>query len=491
MFGSLFRFARCRSSAPPPRFRPGLEKLEDRDCPTATLITNMSVVNIAGSLTEVTGTVQAFNPQNVEVDFSGVLSGSTQTFADGAFLFTGEASGPGGFTASTADGSTSADGVVEGPGYGPAGNGGPTITNLAVVGVHQGVVEVSGIVQDTNAQTVTVNFGGAISGSTSPDANGLFTLSAQLGVKADSLGVGEGVSTITAQAVDPSGQSSYASCSLPTSSFGDWGFAVTGLNVVNTGGTSVVVSGTVQDSSPANDTVCFGGVVSGSTTPNSDGTFSFSTQASGVGAISAQAVNQNNQSSKPMFTEITSNVPVITNVNAEQISGDLWYFSGTVSDASPGTCQVQFAAPAESWDGTTLSVNGDGSFGYFATLSGTVGGVSVQATNAWGLQSSTVSFAATGGNPVALPGPTITNFTVTYGSNNTITLTGTVQDSSGQPVEVFFSGTPSTNGACTTTDNNGNFSLSIVLDAGETGTVYAEALNCYFVLSPVVARTIP
>ena len=96
-----------------------------------------------------------------------------------------------------------------------------------------------------------------------------------------------------------------------------------------------------------------------------------------------------------------------------------------------------------------------------------------------------VGYVATGGNVPAAAAPVITSFNISR-TGNVIFLSGNVQDTTGQPVEVWFSGTPSTNTNCYT-DGNGNFSVTIWVSNGESGTVIAEALNCNFMSSPAAS----
>ena len=74
----------------------------------------------------------------------------------------------------------------------------------------------------------------------------------------------------------------------------------------------VKVSGGVMDDSSPSVTLTFGGVVSGSTTVNSNGGFTFTTAATALGQITASGVDTLNQTSNTAQIAFTSSPPAVT-----------------------------------------------------------------------------------------------------------------------------------------------------------------------------------
>lgn len=98
-------FSRRRRQSPPARprsFRPTLERLEARDCPsTITLTAAVGSNNVVMLSGQVTGTP---SPGGLTVQLTGTANGYATTDASGNFRVTLQASGPGQESASTTDG---------------------------------------------------------------------------------------------------------------------------------------------------------------------------------------------------------------------------------------------------------------------------------------------------------------------------------------------------------------------------------------------------
>jgi hypothetical protein len=188
MFGRLTRKTRFLSS-PLRHARLQLEHLENRDAPTA-LSMNVSYginknVNLSGQLTDVA------NPGGQTITFTGKVTGTTTTNADGTYLMTAQATGLGTVTA-TVPGATATVTLT---------STAPQMVDLDAVESSGHWWEIYGDVSYWNSfSDVTVNFGGApvsLQGkSTNVQANGHFDYWIQLN------GTGTDNGTMTATPVD-------------------------------------------------------------------------------------------------------------------------------------------------------------------------------------------------------------------------------------------------------------------------------------------------
>jgi len=163
--GLLNRPRRKSKSAPKGSFRPTLEALEARNCPSP-VITSFSAhpTNTPGSRqVELKGTVSDTMVQSDTVTFSGVATGSVQCDSGGNFDYFTGASGLGTVTA-----------VASGHTYSPMmGNtssasvnalitsAAPTITSFDVIQAGGGCWTFKGTVSDEAPYGIVVQFGGA------------------------------------------------------------------------------------------------------------------------------------------------------------------------------------------------------------------------------------------------------------------------------------------------------------------------------------------
>jgi hypothetical protein len=172
---------------------------------------------------------------------------------------------------------------------------------------------------------------------------------------------------------------------------GGGGGPVITLNLTYNGRTSVTLSGTVTDNlcSPSGLTVDLGGEVSVSTVTNSSGYFSVTTNAAGLGTISASTVDALGIASNTATVTVTSSAPTISNFTAAEAAGYLFTFTGTVTDASPAGLTVSFGGiPSLTNQTTTVASNGTFTFSIQLNPNGSDNGIATaQTTNWWGLQS--------------------------------------------------------------------------------------------------------
>jgi hypothetical protein len=237
-----------------------LERLETRDCPSGggPLIMSLGIhATNVGKQVEICGTVEdQIDPGSVSLNFSGVANGQVWTNPVGAFDYTTTATGLGSITAIAVN----SDGEASWPGTATLAVPAPTLWLNVTYGTQRNVT-LSGTVFAGQPGGLTVGFSGKVSGSTTTNSSGNFTLSAQ----ASALG------TVTGTVTDVWGQTGTSQVTLTSNKPVIDSFSATG------GGSNVwIFQGHVSDESPAGLTVRFGGLpeLQGKTaTVQSDGTF--------------------------------------------------------------------------------------------------------------------------------------------------------------------------------------------------------------------------
>ena len=158
----LFDRSRRRSESTPRRsFRPMLEGLETRDCPSLA-ITNFSATptNAASSRqVELRGTVSGVAQQET-VAFTGQVAATVGVDSSGNFDYVGSAGGLGTVTA-VASGMVNYTHVSSAPANALITSTAPTITSFNVVASGPGTWTFSGHVSDEAPAGICVRFGGA------------------------------------------------------------------------------------------------------------------------------------------------------------------------------------------------------------------------------------------------------------------------------------------------------------------------------------------
>jgi hypothetical protein len=232
------------------------------------------------------------------------------------------------------------------------------------------VVVLSGIVTDSNPAGVAVTFRGAASGTASCDSGGFFSY------EASNANLGK----VTAVATDEMGLASPPYRTLIA-------VAAPRVALAMTYGSqrTVTLSGSVSDLDAGSLSVNFTGVAGGSVNVNPDGTFTFTTTATGLGTIQASTTDLWGQLSN-------SNQVIVSSPPAEIVSfiaissGNSWTFTGMVNDPSPAGLSVQFGGV--SGLGGTATVLADGTFSVTIQLGpGVTGYATAQVTDWWGQQS--------------------------------------------------------------------------------------------------------
>jgi hypothetical protein len=255
-----------------------------------------------------------------------------------------------------------------------------TAFNATVLNVgHQ--VELSGTVQDTGGLAgITVYFSGVCTGNTTVNAaTGNFDYT----TNASSL------NNVFAIAVDPQNNQS-----LQVSSLLDVAPPQLTLNVSYNQQRSLTMSGGIVAAQNSGLTVSVGGVVSGSATSNSQGNYTVTDTASGPGQVTAQTTDVWGQNSNVATVNVPNGGPQITSFSASQSYGNMWTFSGSVTDPSGGAAGlIVLLGGSSTISGLTATVTSGGSFSASKQLPvGTNFVATAQTTDWWGQQS---NFATT------------------------------------------------------------------------------------------------
>jgi hypothetical protein len=188
MFGMFSRSRRAAQTVKPSSFRPALERLEDRDCPsTITLsvagyaankqVTLTGDVSGPGSMNNLMGgTGPAWSPAGLTVQLSGAASGSATTDANGHFSVTLTATALDSVFASTTDNLSNTASVM-------LMDVAPQISNFAFTEDSLNVYVFSGTVNGNNAGEV-VTLGGMVAATDGKvltvSSTGYFSLVIQL-----------------------------------------------------------------------------------------------------------------------------------------------------------------------------------------------------------------------------------------------------------------------------------------------------------------------
>lgn len=247
----------------------------------------------------------------------------------------------------------------------------PALTLSATV-LSGHVVQLSGTVTADQPQGVTVTFNGAASGSTTTGAGGAFLYT----TGGASLGQVSAVATDQQAQVSPPATANIM-VTAPTIT----------LNVTYNTQRSVTLWGQITGVDAGSRTVTFTGVATGSVTSNSDGTFSYTTTATALGNVSAQTTDTWSQSSNTPQVTLVSAPPQITNFVATHITGNVWTFSGTVTDESFQGLTVALSG-TPTLNGEICTVGSSGLFYTTLTLQNGEDGTACAQTIDWWAQSS-------------------------------------------------------------------------------------------------------
>jgi hypothetical protein len=250
----------------------------------------------------------------------------------------------------------------------------PILLSFNVTRLQGHAIQVSGLVWDNNPATAEVRLSGVASGNFQVNAQGFFA------GETTTTGFGQ----IVARAYDNEGFISRALYhnyqNLPPS---------ISYQVEQSGPGQFRIFGVVTDEDPNLATVNIGGVVSGSTTPDINGQYSYTFNSTILGGMNIRAVDSIGQNSYFQYFYLPNQAPVIAPFTASQ-QGYAWIIQGRVADEAPAGLTVTFHSGIPSIDGRTTTVLSDGSFFIVAFLKwGESGIVSADTTDWFGVASNT------------------------------------------------------------------------------------------------------
>lgn len=186
------RYSPSRPSFARPRFRPTVESLEGRYCPSTALelpsgsppaqspTPTGPVITLSATVQQdrqvvLSGQVTADEPGGLTVEFSGKYTGFAVTAEDGTYSVTVEVAESGTIQASATDHEGTASNVANAPVTLPTP---PSIT-LCVTPLDHRLVRLSGQVTDNHPEGLTVQFSGEYDGTAVTDETGHFSVTVE------------------------------------------------------------------------------------------------------------------------------------------------------------------------------------------------------------------------------------------------------------------------------------------------------------------------
>jgi hypothetical protein len=230
-------------------------------------------------------------------------------------------------------------------------------------------------------------------------------------------------------------------------------------------GNTVLLSGTIFDNSPTAALVCFGGVGTGSVTPDASGHFQLQENLSQLGTIFATVKDSSGSISSPAFSTLADPGISVNLSVAPQGPNRMVTVTGQVSCNSPAGLKVILSGVVAG----SLITSSNGTFTYTGPASA-LGQIQAAVTDCWGITVTSSTMLIN--NP-----PRIVNFQAINNGNNIWTFTGQVQDEYAAGLVVTLGGIPSLDNVTVTVQANGTFSYTIMLQPGESGGVTAECID--------------
>lgn len=225
----------------------------------------------------------------------------------------------------------------------------------------------------------------------------------------------------------------------------------------------VQLSGAITGQHVADFHVTFAGSVYGMTTSDSSGNFSYTTSQAWLGTVYAAGIDDWARCTDTAEAVIAKSAPALSISIAYGAQNNVTV-SGTVTDLDAAGRTVTLGGVAYG----TVVTDSSGNFSLTTTASG-LGQLTATVSDAW-WQSATASATLTSNAPV------IQNFEAARGANNVWTFTGKVVDESPAGLTVRFGGLMLLTSQTATVDENGNFTLTCVLDPMMTMSGNATAV---------------
>jgi hypothetical protein len=239
----------------------------------------------------------------------------------------------------------------------------------------------------------------------------------------------------------------------------------------------VKLSGYATDGNIAGVVVTFSGAVSASTITDATGFYSLTTSNASLGTVYADGINLLQQPTNTAGSRIAVTAPNLT-MQIVSIQGQTVSIKGNVLDLDSGSFDITLGGVAS----TTVTPDSKGDFTAILNVSG-LGALTASATDLWG-QSDDLALDVTNYQPM------ISSFCAIYESSGVWTFRGRVDDEYAAGLTVRFGGLGSLQGKTATVDADGWFTLTCVLNPGETGTATACVTDWWNIESEIATAIV-
>lgn len=236
-------------------------------------------------------------------------------------------------------------------------------------------------------------------------------------------------------------------------------------------GHSVTLTGQVADENPSMVMVQFEGAVNAILFTDSEGRFSYTTQNCQLGTVTAKAKDMEMLWSQPVTANISSAVPVISNLTVVESGPERQVtISGTVTDEDPQGVLVSITGKVTAMG----SPNANGDFSITATAT-ELGDVTVTVSDPWGLQDVEIG-------TITSRAPSIVDLTIEDDGGDYWFIRGRIVDEFPAHLTVFFGGVLA--GYFQTADHRGIFEITV--HSPEQGDAYVSVYDWWGIQSQLV-----
>lgn len=239
------------------------------------------------------------------------------------------------------------------------------------------------------------------------------------------------------------------------------GFAISIFNADARPNHVAELTGKVVDIDPPSVKLTFFGGVQGSTCPDADGNFSYTTTNASLGLVYVKGVNSLNMEAGNQ-DPLTVPRPVISLGIQQGEKASVTLF-GSITDIDPSNLVVTFKGKAKG----AVTADDEGNFSYTTNASG-LGEVNAFTVNDWGLRGLPASV-----NVFSVP-PQIIGFTAEKSPDLVWSFSGTVTDESPAGLVVHFSNFSEIEGKTATVGSDGEFCLTVVLHVSQPVQIHAD-----------------
>jgi hypothetical protein len=221
----------------------------------------------------------------------------------------------------------------------------------------------------------------------------------------------------------------------------------------------------VVDIDPPSVRLTFSGGVTGTTAPDENGNFSYTTTDAALGMVHVHGVNSLDMTARNQ-DPLTVDQPAIT-VGVAYGSRNTVTLSGSVTDIDADQLIVSLRGVARG----VAATDETGEFSVTTTADG-VGTVNVTTVNLWGLRErvSVTVYSAP---------PQIINFEAVKAPGGIWTFSGFVEDEDPAGLVVYFSNLPGLEGKSAVVGSDGRFCLTLRVDISQPGQLHADVIDWF------------